>query len=259
YPPDLNYYIGRSGTNVETSSSGNIRFYASSGDISFDTVGTRRVTLLNNGNVGIGTANPQWPLDVVGEMRFLSGRSGGPLLWTAGQGEATLTAGGSIILKLDRNRDGFSKFRVITDSGRELFYVLDNAGITKVGVNTAGPAGTLDVAGSLCISGDCKSSWSQVAGNPPAYAPVTNPSRSLNTVYQNGARPRAVYFYSFTTTGGTQFRVGSSNPPNIIIWNNGDNNQGRFMTWIIPPNYYYDWRTYGTSGGSLTVLAEQDF
>jgi len=70
---------------------GNIHFQTSVGG---DTGLAAKMTILNNGNVGIGTTKPNSTLQVVGSITFSNFTNNGGLLYTNGSGVLTQTSGG---------------------------------------------------------------------------------------------------------------------------------------------------------------------
>jgi hypothetical protein len=56
----------------------------------------------------------------------------------------------------------------------------------KVGIDTASPAGTLDINGSLCIAGDCITSWSSFLSNVSIATMIFSPSTSNGNTLPSG-------------------------------------------------------------------------
>ncbi|MFT4312704.1 MAG: hypothetical protein ACMXYF_05755, partial [Candidatus Woesearchaeota archaeon] len=82
----------------------------------------------------------------------------------------------------------------------------------RVGINTTGPAGTLDIAGTLCIAGDCRAAWPDGFAESGAVAGTGNTNyiaRWLNnthlgvgSLYDNGT-----YVAIGTETPAARFTV----------------------------------------------------
>lgn len=100
--------------------------------------GNEGIYIDNNGNVGIGTTNPNYKLDVAGGIRvddYIRARDSGGLA-------------------------------LRTDEGTTRLFIKDNG---NVGIGTTNPGRKLDVNGyvkgsGLCIGNDCRTSWSSGGG-----------------------------------------------------------------------------------------------
>ena len=114
------------------------------------TGGTKRLTIDNSGDVGIGTANPEQKLDVVGninstsEIYVNSGTAVSP--WLYNQTAAAVAIGGNISGAGTTNY--ISKFTNTGIIGNSIIY--DNG--TAVGIGTISPSQTLSVLGTFNVT-----------------------------------------------------------------------------------------------------------
>jgi hypothetical protein len=158
-----------------------------------------KMRITSAGNVGIGTSNPTYLLDVMGSagspFRVLDSSSReyfSTATHTGPYGTAPVASlgGGRLMIDSDGPLGGNSTLlrRVVNSliispsdnpgfpgavimsqpDGTSILYVDQNPG-GRVGVGTSGPAFKLDVqggqvnaSGGLCIAGDCKTAWSQL-------------------------------------------------------------------------------------------------
>jgi hypothetical protein len=125
--------------------------YIAGSDIHFYTNGTEKLTILNNGNVGIGTTNPGAKLDVNGTIRTGFGAEAGQLFIRRAPGQG--------VPLMQWEGETGNVLGLITVTG-------------DVGIGTTNPGERLDVAGrvkgtELCIGGDCRSAWPAGAGSTP--------------------------------------------------------------------------------------------
>ncbi len=157
----------------------------SSGTISFrtNTIGTERMRLDTNGNLGIGTSSPSQPLTVAGNGYLTGGLGIGAANTTAGSvlatgnyittgtgsyfgattnfnafipfdngGRTGINAGGSFYVNLDSNNDQTDRAFIIArdssalSSGTELFRIQENG---NVGIGTTTPDQKLSVTGTI--------------------------------------------------------------------------------------------------------------
>jgi hypothetical protein len=133
-----NYYIGK--YSVTGSSGLDIHWY---GGIKFGTAGGDAMQLLSNGNVGIGTTNPQSKLDVNGDVHLQGlGKIYGwndPANYYIGKYSVTGSSG------LDIHWHGGIKFGT---AGGDAMQLLSNG---NVGIGTTNPQAKLDVNGEARI------------------------------------------------------------------------------------------------------------
>ncbi|NHZ85854.1 MAG: hypothetical protein GWP19_08230, partial [Planctomycetia bacterium] len=132
--------------------------------------GSARLTILNsNGNVGIGTTNPNAKLEVAGQVKIRGGSPGaGKVLTSDATGLATWqtpAAGGGISLW--------------TESGSNLYRTTGN-----VGIGTSNPSAKLDVNGSAIIGNNSSSSFLNVGDN--YFSKVANSLNPGVYVFKNG-------------------------------------------------------------------------
>jgi hypothetical protein len=127
-----------------------IEFKTASGGTSgaVDSAPTTKMTILGNGNVGIGTTAPGAKFDI------------------GGSGESIRLSGGAAQTFMTFLNGSTRKGYVGTGAGgTDMIFNVDSGSIVlqggNVGIGTTAPIGTLDVgtAGSICLGGSCKTAW----------------------------------------------------------------------------------------------------
>jgi len=196
---------------------------------------TTKMTILGNGNVGIGTTGPQSTLHVVGSGRYsanlavLGGQSNSPgsgtlevygngiipILFVANTGARALQSAESIASFNAVNNTDTGTVVKISNNGTGPSLVVGGG---NVGIGTTSPAYKLDVvgqinsSGGLCIAGDCKTSWSQVGGS----SQWTNTTGGIYYLGNVGIGTSTVSYPLFISTStDTLFairRTGASSP-----------------------------------------------
>ncbi|MDD2657330.1 MAG: hypothetical protein PHD04_01555, partial [Candidatus Pacebacteria bacterium] len=130
--------------------SGNLFFRnAPSGTAGAAATMTERLTILNTGNVGIGTATPGSKLEVNGDVKITAG-SGGRFIFQDGSSMTSATGGGGVGVTswgdLTYTTGGAINFQTGTGLATSTKMVVTNAGL--VGIGTASPVAKLDVMGA---------------------------------------------------------------------------------------------------------------
>jgi hypothetical protein len=238
---------------------------------------TVRMSVTSGGRVGIGTTAPSFPLSVIAPSGTREGiqvaGSGNTWVYT----DLALTpigtiptgkpanfvwslrkdafyggdnSGPSMVLEIGRQDGGTYVPFIINPSGNVILAGATNATNGNVGVGTTAPAYKLDVAGQvnstggLCLSGDCKTAWSQIGSQWTGSSTVfyngnvgvgttAAPSRRLEVVGGN-------VFHQWSTTAGSEYGFYTAI------------NSNHFTS-----NLYYDgqWKMIGT--GKSSVIATQ--
>jgi len=201
------------GMQIGKTGSGNMSGIRGGGELRFITGATDgtvmdqtpKMIITSTGNVGIGTTTPTFPFHVSNnysswQARFQNTNTNGATVYLAhGNGYgAYIDAGADATAStyaLDVNKGGTSYLRVRGDG--------------RVGIGKASPSGTLDVQGSICFSGDCKSSWSAAAGNlwTDAGTYVYANNNSNVRIYDTGT----VSATSFSGNGASLTSLNASN------------------------------------------------
>lgn len=164
----------------------------------------RRLTIRGDGNVGIGTENPNAKLDVVGDGEFLGGlRVTGTTAATVGSSiyldaafkDWTITATNS------NSGAGVSKlvFRDYSSAADRM--TIDATG--RVGIGTTNPSSLLEVAGDIEIPAANNYTYSAAKRHYQSYAPTAFNSL-LPDSYGYGTNAAADY-YGYFRSGGTAF------------------------------------------------------
>ena len=152
---------------------------------------TEKLRVTANGNVGIGTTNPGYTLDVNGTMNVQGGTT-----WfrqnsgLAGNHGAYISIGGTInneaSMAMGVYRAGVYTNRFVVNNFGHV--ILQPNADLNVGIATNTPGYRLDVqggavnaSGGLCIAGDCKTAWSQVGGGGTSQWTTSGTSIYYNT------------------------------------------------------------------------------
>ena len=196
--------------------------------IRFKTAGGERMTIIKNGNVGIGNANPNDKLDVNGTVHFsgaLKDKDG--QVGTAGQLLKTTVSGidwvtpfelldgdknTSIYLNGTNASEDIIRFKT---AGGERMRIIKNG---NVGIGNTNPNDKLDVTGTVHISGALKDS----SGDTGADGQILS-STAAGTNWVNGGIQIASSLPSRTgLSNGAAFFNTSDNTLNILnngLWN----------------------------------------
>ena len=145
----LIYFADGTGTGV-VSRQGQIVYNHSTNKMSFATSGSERVWIDEDGNVGINSTTPEYPLHVVGTSNaqaLIQNTS------TAAGSDATLLfnrSGQTIAIGIDQTDNSF---RIADNNvlGVNDRFVIDTSG--QVGIGTTSPNAKLDVNGNAVVSG----------------------------------------------------------------------------------------------------------
>lgn len=131
------------------------------------------------GNVGIGTANPGYGLEVVGASQWIArfkktDNTNGGILIDSTPGfnpNLALSVNGTPKWYLNNNATNSDTLQFWESTGTQPRFTLTQAGTLGLGTATPNATYKLDVLGSinssagLCIAGVCKTSWTQVGGS----------------------------------------------------------------------------------------------
>jgi len=182
-----------------------------------------RMRIDQSGYVGIGTTGPWYPLSVVAPSGARAGiglagggdaygyidftfspigtmATGKPIDFTWGIRKDAFfggdNSGASMIMVMNKQGGGWYVPLILNPNGNVILAGSNNATNGFVGIGRTDPSYKLDVAGAintnngLCISGDCKTAWSQIGGSqwsnsaPNIYFSTGNVGIGTNTPSQ---------------------------------------------------------------------------
>ncbi len=205
-------------------------------------------TILNaNGNVGIGTTTPGYPLDVYGVSRLATAPLGGGAITTEFLGYPNRGA-----LVFDSDRTGYNFVlgnRRVADGDILPIITMTDSG--SVGIGTSAPSQKLDVAGyvkgqtGLCIGDDCRTSWPSGSGGTIGgsgstnYIPKFTGSTSIgnSTIYESSANvgigsTNPTARLEIGGSGNFKLKANVNDPGDIIFEDGGGMQKGRI--WAEP-------------------------
>ncbi|MBK8686273.1 MAG: hypothetical protein IPN26_15555 [Bacteroidetes bacterium] len=196
------------------------------------------LTILKNGNIGIGTNTPSERLEVNGQVKITGGTPGaGKVLTSDASGIASWqpipapSLGGATTLDSSYNFNGPGLGRIINANngavliqGNDGLHVMDS-----VGIGTQTPGAKLDVAGQVKISG----------GNPGAGKVLTSDANGLASWQKGGGG-----------VNGKSVLNGNTNP-NVGIGTDGDFYINTNTNQIFGP------KTSGVWGSGVSLVGPQ--
>ncbi|MBU5575412.1 MAG: hypothetical protein KQA40_03035 [Candidatus Aenigmarchaeota archaeon] len=154
------------------------------------------MVIRGDSKVGIGTANPQQALDVVGNLNVTQNR-----YWYGGTNIILINTTNSTEWSFDfPNNDGNHYWHVWAPTTGPILIVRNNG---KVGIRTTSPQEALDVNGNitatgfikgsqLCIGSDCRSSWPSGVTGSGAQNNITKwtgaNSIGNSVIYESGGK-----------------------------------------------------------------------
>ncbi len=205
-----------------------------------------RFVVLDNGNVGIGTASPTRTLNVIGEVEINTpgaASTTNPLVIVTGNNTANkrlYVNTGAIEIQSNQGSTSTSPIFHINSVGNNMFTVLGNG---NVGIGTNAPAGKLDIAGTLAINGNTGTAGQVLTSNgssapqwintndtstPTVVNTLVDNSRSLGTTSTFASFTASQKgLYLFVLEGYLKDRVASSN---VSFFNVSLNRQVEFYS-----------------------------
>jgi len=189
------------------------------GGLILNTGGAENGLIVSEGEVGIGISSPARKLHVA--------TSGWKARFSGADGYIDIGPANSAYAHIYTDRDQFIFNKDIYSQGGFSSYSTDNLdlkthGITRmtitrsdgrVGIGTTSPQGDLDVQGSICFTGDCRSSWDEVGGLW---------SQNGNDIYYDTGNvsvgtTNSTYDLTFNNNAGTP----NTNHPYLVLNSNG--------------------------------------
>lgn len=143
-----------------------------------------KLTILNSGNVGIGTTNPTSKLDVNGNIK-----ASGELIGTLGSGYGQFRAVSGNYGFIIRNEGGSTYF-LLTPSGSQ-YGIWNN--LRPLTINNT--SGNVTVGQKLCLGGSCKSSWPSAAVTGPKLVTFANFLSTYGGHTASDPRTRNLMYY----------------------------------------------------------------
>jgi len=154
-----------------------------------------RFTILQGGNVGIGTTSPTSKLDVNGSIRASS-------YWGPVDNAVTFYSDRDFTIDLDNDNDHISGFNVRDGTDNSLFYIIETG---KVGIGTTTPSHELNVVGDANITGDL-----YVKGNISLGAGIMDTSQTIGAGQNDLVFDGFDYVYYDSTIVSQQYRCGTT-------------------------------------------------
>ena len=232
---------------------------SSAGVLRFSTNSIEKVRITTDGNVGIGTDNPQDTLQVNGDLRLQAAipeikfRSGGNVnQYYIGANISDSVDGGFIIGEGSGITGGSTRFLIDTNG--------------NVGINSSSPTSRLDVVGNIKLTGAIYGPTELVI-DPAAVGDNTGAVRIKGDLYVDGTQTYinsttielADFNVGIATTVGTNLLldgagigIGSTNIRKTITWNNTASALTSSEDWNLVSGKQYE--INGTSVLSSTTL-----
>ena len=201
-----------------------VRFGTWTGDaLSLITNGSRRLTVLSDGNVGIGTASPSRKLSVAGALELTTAdttlNTANACIRRGNSGEMFLDATGDVTVTIDTNDNNTDRgFNVRKDTSTELFRIQEDG---NVGINDSSPSNILSVSGDstsqACVA---KITRVQASASNDTYTFEVDSSAHTSNMTAGGAFAVDVNAgRAFTINGNGACGIGTSTPQHELDCN----------------------------------------